>query len=496
MNRAAALLAVLAVAMVLPAEGLERLPAVLHVHSDISTGDFSLEQLAAMAERQGIGALLVTENYLLRVEYGLPPFRALTRVVREERSVLDAGVDRYLARVERARASSPRVLIVAGVEVLPHYFWTGSPLALDMTVHNTQKNLLVFGLNDAATLRALPVTGNPAAGRYGWASALDALPGLLLLPGVVLLARRRRSLRLMGRVVVVVTRRRWLAGALLGGVGVVALARAWPFTIDPYPPYRDIGLTPHQDLIDYVERAGGVTVWSFPEARDEGQRWIGPVRVGWRTPPYPDDLLRTSRYTAFGAVYEDTTHVERPGGGWDRLLGQFASGDLGQPAWGVGESGFHGFSAGKDLGGVRTVFLVEDRSERAVLAALKSGRMYAVQRARETELVLAGFAARAGAALATSGETLRVAAATPVEVSVDVETTGGPARDVRVTLVKNGVVVSVWTGPAPIRAVYRDVFDGAAAFYRLDVRGPGRLLSNPIFVKHAGRASAEGEASR
>jgi len=31
--------------------------------------------------------------------------------------------------------------------------------------------------------------------------------------------------------------------------------------------------------------------------------------------------------------------------------------------------------------------------------------------------------------------------------------------------------------------VHRDVFDGAAAFYRLDVRGPGRLLSNPIFVK-------------
>ena len=32
------------------AEGLERLPAVLHLHSDLSTGDFSLEQLAAMAE--------------------------------------------------------------------------------------------------------------------------------------------------------------------------------------------------------------------------------------------------------------------------------------------------------------------------------------------------------------------------------------------------------------------------------------------------------------
>ena len=487
MKRAAALLAVLAAALAAPAAALEQLPAVLHVHSDLSTGDFSLEQLAGMAERQGIGALLVTENYLLRVEYGLPPFRALTRAVHQERSVLDAGVDHFLARVARARASNPRVLIVAGVEVLPHYFWSGSPLALDMTLHETQKNLLVFGL-DAAALRALPVTGNPALGRYGWASALEALPVVLVVPGVVLLARRRRTLRPIGRVVVVVNRRRWLAGALLCGVGAIALVRGWPFTLEPYSPYRDLGLAPHQDLIDYVDRAGGVTVWSFPEARDEGRRQIGPVRVAWRTPPYPEALLRTAHYTAFGAVYEDTTHVERSGAGWDRLLGQFASGDLSRPAWAVGESGFHGFSAGKDLGTVRTVFLVEEPTERAVLAALKAGRMYAVQRTRDTELVLAGFTAGAGAVSATSGQTLRVAAPTPVTVAVDVEARGAPAGDLRVSLVKNGAVVQVWTGPAPIRAVYRDVFDGAPTFYRLDARGAGRLLSNPIFVKRDGEA--------
>jgi hypothetical protein len=238
-----------------------------------------------------------------------------------------------------------------------------------------------------------------------------------------------------------------------------------------------------------VDRTGGATVWSFPEARDESQRQIGPVRVAWRTPPYPEALLRTSHYTAFGAVYEDTTHVERPGAGWDRLLGQFASGDLSRPVWAVGESGFHGFSAGKDLGTVRTVFLVEERSERAVLAALKSGRMYAVQRARETELVLAGFTARTGSVSATSGETLRVASPSPVAVTVDVEARGAPVGDLRVSLVKNGAVVAVWAGPAPIRAVHRDVFDGAPSFYRLDARGAGRLLSNPIFVKRAGEAS-------
>src|SRR6185503_11347528 len=180
-------LAGVAISIAGTAHALERLPSVLHLHSDLSTGDFALEQLTAMAEKQGIGALLLTENYLLRVEYGLPPFRALTRAVRDERSVLDVGIDRYLSRVAQARAANPRVLIVPGVEVLPHYYWTGSPLAFDMTVHETQKNMLVFGLDDGA-LRALPVTGNRIGG-FDWSSALDALPGVLLIPGAYLLTR-------------------------------------------------------------------------------------------------------------------------------------------------------------------------------------------------------------------------------------------------------------------------------------------------------------------
>jgi len=463
------------------AEGLERLPAVLHLHSDLSTGDFSLEQLTAMAEKQGIGALLLTENYLLRVEYGLPPFRALTRAVRDERSVLDLGIDRYLARVAQARAANPRVLIVPGVEVLPHYYWTGSPLALDMAVHETQKNLLVFGLEDAA-LHALPVTGNKIGG-FGWSSVLDLLPLVLLVPGVYLLTLKRRALRKVGRVVVVVKQRRWLAGSVLCGIAVLAFVRGWPFAVDPYPPYRDLGLAPHQDLIDYVDRMGGVTVWSFPEARDAGEQWMGPVRVSWYTPPYPDDLMRTARYTAFGAVYEDTTRIDRPGDSWDRLLGQFAAGDRSRPAWGVGESGFHGFTAGKPLGKVRTVFLVEERTERAVLDALKRGRLYAVEQEAGAELALAEFSVRAGGSAAVSGDLLRAPEATPVEVTIAVETTGAATRDVRVTLVRNGAVVSAWTGPPPFRMVHREIFDGSPTFYRLDVRGPGRLLSNPIFVR-------------
>src|SRR5207237_1245647 len=238
----------------------------------------------------------------------------------------------------------------------------------------------------------------------GWSSVLDALPGTLLVPGVYLLTLKRRRLKKLGRVVVVVKQRRWLVGSVLCAVAVIALVRGWPFAVDPYPPYRDLGLGPHQDLIDYVDRLGGATVWSFPEARDAGEQWMGPVKVSWYTPPYPDDLMRTARYTAFGAVYEDTTRLDRPGGSWDRLLGQFAAGDRSRPAWAVGESGFHGFTAGKSLGKVRSVFLVEERTERALVDALKRGRLYAVEQEGGAELVLAEFSVRTGASTGVSGD--------------------------------------------------------------------------------------------
>ncbi len=226
-----------------PAPG--RLPAILHVHSALTTGDFTLDELAETAERQGIGALLLSENYLVRIEYGLPPFRALTRVVHEEPSVLGRGLDQYLARVAEARQRHPNVLIVPGVEVIPHYHWTGSPLALAMTLHNTQKNLLVFGVRDPAALATLPVVGNRHEPRYTWQSVVDALPGVLVVPGLVLLARKRARRRRLGRAYVIIRQRSWFTGLVLLALGVAALVRAWPLTVDRYPPWEDYGVDPH-----------------------------------------------------------------------------------------------------------------------------------------------------------------------------------------------------------------------------------------------------------
>lgn len=465
-----------------PAAALERLPAVLHVHSDITTGDLPLEDLVRAAERQGIEALLLAENYLVRIEYGVPPFRALTRVAHEEQSVLDFGLGRYLARVAEVRRQYPHVLLLPGVEVIPHYYWTGPPLG--PTVHNTQKNLLVFGVTDAETLASLPVIGNRRESLYTWQSALDAAPGLLVIPGLALLLIKRRRPRRLGRTVVIIRQRSWLSGGLLVGLGVLSLVRAWPFTADRYPPWQDEGLAPHQALIDRVEGLGGATAWSFPEAVDAGERRIGPIRVTWETEPYADDLLKTFRYTAFGGLYEQATRVVDPGGAWDRLLAQYAAGERSRPAWALGESGFHGLAAGKRLGTVQTVFLTAEKSEAAVLEALKRGRLYALSRTLEAGLVLADFSIVGGGAAAVSGEALRLPAGTPIEVRIALDASDPGGLPLRVTLLRDGAVAEAWTGRTPFSVVYRDTVPGPSTVFRLDARSGAahRLLTSPIFV--------------
>jgi len=490
-NRRGALSVVIVLAAVVsapitPTSALERVAGVLHVHTDLTTGDLSLDELTRVAEAGGIEAIFLAENYLLRVEYGLPPFRALTRVSREEPSVLgNGGAARFLERVAAARRLRPSLLIVPGVEVMPHYFWTGSPLTFSLTLHNVQKNLLVFGIRDPAALAALSATGNRHPPSYGWQSLADVAPAALVVPGFVLLRRKRRQHHRLGRTVVVVWRRRWGVGLTLVVVGVVAVVRGWPFTVDHYPPWRNAGLEPYQTLIDQVERLGGVSMWSFPEAADAGERKVGPVRVTWLTEPYGDDLLRTFRYTAFGAVYDQPTRFTDPGLGWDRLLGQYVRGERTRPAWAVAESGFHGFTRGKRMGSVQTIFLVEERSEAAVLDGFKRGRLYSVRRTPEAALTLTDFSVAGPMATAASGETLRVADGTRLQVRIGVDSSDGAGHPLRVSLVRNGVVVEMWAGQAPFAAVHEETFDGTPMYFRVETRGraPHHLLTNPVFVR-------------
>lgn len=472
-------------------EALELLPTIIHLHSRVSSGENSLDALVEQAAREGVGAILLTENFLLRFEYGLFPLRNLVRRQVEYPSVLTYGIDQYLDSVRQAALRHPEVVLIPGVEVAPHYLWTGSALTKDLTMHNGQKNILVVGLERPEDYRALPVIGNGAASRYGWESLLLLSPSLLVVLGVLLLKRKRVRRYHVGGMTLTERRTAWGPGLVLIGLGLLLLANNFPFTVSQFDQYHNSGLRHYQELIDYAHLKGAVSFWSYPEAGDFSQHDFGRLgTVTIKTDPYTGDLFKTLGYTGFGVVYQQNITAIDPGKEWDQLLLEYAAGRREHPVWGIGELGYHGSE--KRLTDVQTFVWVRQRSRQGVLEAIRRGRMFAVQRPHDYTLLLRDFSLsqEGGKRAAISGEELRIAGQDPLLVRIKVEASDGSHRPLRIDLIRSGALIRHFEGETPFQVVYRDTPPSGSdkIFYRLKITSPHLLASNPIFAQRLGDA--------
>lgn len=462
-----------------------------HVHSSFSSGSDSLDTLAEQARADGIGAVFLTDNFLLRFEYGLFPLRGVIRRTVEMPSVLEAGVGRFLSSVGETNLRHPGVMLIPGVEVIPLYYWTGSVFGKNLTMHDAQKNMLVLGLRSEEEYAHLPAAGNRGAYEYGWWTVAGLSPVLLIVPGIWLSTRRVDRKVRVGWTFMVVRERRMLPGIAVLSLAGLLLVNNYPFGVPVYDTYHDgEGLRPHQHLIDYVRERGGLTVWSMPEARDFHQFNYGRLgTVTVRTDPYPEALLNTSGYTGFGSVYQDTVTVTDPGGIWDRALLEYARGVRERPPWGFGEIAYHtAGSAGIYLHQVQTVLWVRQRTPEALLDALAKGRMYALQRTKESGLVLNDFSLGSsdGERSAISGETLQADGGGSLRVRIAISTSDGKASPVMVRVIRGGTVLTAVneTTPFSVSIEDRGPMAGETTYYRLLVgSGAQQIISNPIFVR-------------
>ena len=471
------------------AEPLRQVPAVVHVHSTWSSGELTLDKLIDGARTTGVEAIFLTENHLLRYEYGLPPLRHLLRYQVEYPSLLSRGPGGFLDAVREANARQKDVLLIPGAQVIPHYYWTGSLFRRTLTMHNTQKDILALGLYRPEDYRDLPAVGNPGAERWGVASLWLLSPTLLAVPGIWLLRiRRRRVLRL--RYFRVALDRRFTGyGILCLAITTLSLANNFPFRLPPVSPYDpNAELRPHQGVIDFVNSRGGTSAWSLPEARDHQVVTVAGMQATFITEPYPSDLLHTDRFTAFGGLYEDTTTFTHPGGGWDRLLADYLDGRRIAPAWAIGEAAYHAEGeAGKRFGTIQTVLLVDRKTPLTLLEALRSGRFYALQKIPEAGLTLDQFQVFVPERPpAEAGDRITLRSGAEPVVRAAIRATGGGQIAIQALLVRNGIVVQTIRGETPVTLCWHEppLSAGAHLYYRLEVRGPGghRVLSNPIFL--------------
>jgi hypothetical protein len=265
-----------------------------------------------------------------------------------------------------------------------------------------------------------------------------------------------------------------------------------PFKSSKYDPnHGDQGIAPYQDIIDYVRKRNGLVFWAHPEARyaEKGIQ-TGPVTL--RTKPYPDALLESKNYTGFSALYGDWHTTENPGNHWDQILLDYCRGKRAYPVWLVAGSDFH--QDKKDGGAIdldtyQTIFLAKKKGMKAILDALSSGKVYAVRKGSKGRLSIDRFqiGSKGSTVYAGMGEKLNNPLIT--EITIAISASDNAVHPIIINLIRGGSILKRIEASTPYEATLedRDRWIGIN-YYRLEVTGLGKVLSNPIFVSMKGDA--------
>jgi hypothetical protein len=455
-----------AIAMAAP---YQQVAGLIDLRTTFSDGAHTIDQIVALARARGFGAVFVTDHDRMALAYGLPPFRNLLKKKEEHNSINLRGADHYLMAIREVQKKYPDMIIIPGSETSPFYYWTGNPLHGDLTAHDHEKRLLTIGMENPEDYRDMPILHNR---RNAALKNLTVEPffyfGAILLSGILIVWRG--PLRVMGMICL--------------PISLIFLLDHDPLQTSPFNAYSGPqGVAPYQLVIDYVNNRNGMTFWNYPETRS-GVRRLGPIQVS--TKPYPGALQASKGYTGFSALYGDNITVTEPGNLWDMTLAEYCRGYRMWPPWGIATGDYHG--EGKDgdrLGNYPTVFLVQEKKKEAILKAMQTGRMYACQTQHPLMPRLDEFFVSTpdGQKTAISGEEVTMSGHPKIHIALSAS--GAVASSpVTVRLIRSGTIIKTFAGNLPLNLEHEDPYfhRGEKIYYRMDMRGCGTIVSNPIFV--------------
>jgi hypothetical protein len=206
------------------------------------------------------------------------------------------------------------------------------------------------------------------------------------------------------------------------------------------------------------------------------------------TEPHPEALILTGHHTGFGGLYQEAHRAIQPGQVWDQAIDLFLRGERPQSPVMLGEIAFHALDhAGKDLDQVLSIVSVRSRRPEDLLDAIRTGRLYAVERRKkEFALRLETFriecdAGRRGASI---GEILDPEGHRDMVIRGSISTTDRQAHQITATVIRSGEALARLSGTTPLTIDLPDKTAPAGRWlaYRLLVEGEGELVSNPVFV--------------
>jgi len=448
-----------------------QVPGLIDLRSSFSDGAHGIEELVRIARSRGFKVLFINDHDRISVSYGLPPFRRIFKYTREYPSIATHGTENYLNAIRMAADKYPDTIIIPGCLTSPFYYWTGSWIKRDLTLHEYDRKILILNFEKPEDYEGIPSISNGFSLRH--TKALLPGVGLFLVPLVigVIFLKWRGPYRLLGTAIIVIS--------------TLAIIDYNPFRGSLYHPYAgDQGIGPYQELINYVNERGGYSFWNYPEQRS-GIRRHGSIRVN--TPPYPQVIQESTDYTGFAAIYGDRITLTDPGKEWDRVLNEFCRGERKRAPWAISTADFHEEGRwGLKLGDYPTTFLVREFSKRAVLEALEKGRMYCSRSdGRKWPRLYYFYVSSTRSGRAYMGDTLDTPALPLIKfrVSYYPET----PEPITILLIRGGELIETFTGRAPLEIEYVDrrITPGKMTFYRI-MDGKKHLTSNPIFVRYRG----------
>ena len=459
-----------------------QLDMVLDVKSRFSDGCSSIQELASLAQHRGINVMIFSDHFKDSMEYGIAPFERIIKSKTERPSVSFSGIHTYLSDISQNNKTFSNVLLLPSVESAPFYYWTGNIFQQNLVAQNWNKHLGIIGLENPKDYEGIPILNGNFSKRYvGHAKVSFLISGLLFFISIIF---------------IVFFRERFPKSVyLFFFVTILLLLNNHPFKSSPFNPYKgDQKTAPYQEVIDYVTDRGGMVFWNHIET-DFPNESRGKDSMITQTAPHPTDLLFTQNYTGFQSVNDTPVNATNPGREWDQTLMQYMSGKRTKPVWGYGSNDFH--CEGQDghkLGGVRTIALVSENTDKDVFNALRTGRMYAVRNSKEYErLSLDEFSIvdRINGNKATLGQELE--AMTYPEININISSTESSFETVNLTLIRNGEVIKEEAASLPFQMRWRDVDVDrkGMVYYRLKAESGSTdmLMSNPVFVKFSGTST-------